>query len=373
MAMSKSKYLPEELISEIFYRLPVKSIGRCRCLSKHWRNFLSDPQFIKLHFNLHAHTQEEKLIIVTWRSELHTITLIHDILENESIDSISTKVNFQHLTHNWISVAGSCNGLVLVIDRDNVQFLINPTTLEYHKFPVFDWALPPKTSCYMYGLGYDIVSDDYKVVSLSYRDTNNEFMSNTYVDLYSVRKGHWETLGVSPYDHSLTDRASGVLVNGALHWLACRTVEHSTAIAAFDLSVDKFLEVPGPIDLQDNCFMCNLATLKGCLCISTSLPRDINTVTFWIMKEYGVKESWTKFEIIEPSLDESLSTLLCSITDEDDVLLEVDEEWVVYNLKENRRKDLLIDVNPVTYEARTFVDSLVSPYFGNETEGSCIV
>ncbi|XP_015168709.1 F-box/kelch-repeat protein At3g06240-like [Solanum tuberosum] len=257
MAMSKAKYLPEELIIDIFYRLPVKSIGRS-------------------------------------------------------------------------------------IDRENVQFLINPTTLEYHKFPVFDWALPPKTSCYMYGLGYDIVSDDYKVVSLSYRDTNNEFMSNTCVDLYSVRKSHWETLGISPYDHSLTDRASGVLV-------------------------------PGPIDLQDNCFMCNLATLKGCLCISTSLPRDINTVTFWIMKEYRVKESWTKFKIIEPSLDDSLSTLLCSITDDDDVLLDVDEEWVIYNLKENRRKDLLIDVNPITHEARTFVDSLVSPYFGNETEGSCIV
>ncbi|KAH0730598.1 hypothetical protein KY285_001506 [Solanum tuberosum] len=95
MAMSKAKYLPEELIIEILYRLPVKSIGRCRCLSKHWRNFLSGPQFIKLHFNLHAHTQEEKLIIVTWRSELHTITLIHDILEDEFIDSISTKVNFQ--------------------------------------------------------------------------------------------------------------------------------------------------------------------------------------------------------------------------------------------------------------------------------------
>uniref|UniRef100_M1A705 Uncharacterized protein n=2 Tax=Solanum tuberosum TaxID=4113 RepID=M1A705_SOLTU len=91
------------------------------------------------------------------------------------------------------------------------------------------------------------------------------------------------------------------------------------------------------------------------------------------MKEYRVKESWTKFKIIEPSLDDSLSTLLCSITDDDDVLLDVDEEWVIYNLKENRRKDLLIDVNPITHEARTFVDSLVSPYFGNETEGSCIV
>ncbi|KAK6803764.1 hypothetical protein RDI58_001548 [Solanum bulbocastanum] len=168
----------------------------------------------------------------------------------------------------------------------------------------------------MHGLGYDVVSDDFKVVALS------EGKRITCVYMYSVRKGLWEKLENSPYDHSLSDLASGVLVNGALHWLACTTFEYSTAIAAFDLSADKFLE---------------------------------------IMKEYGVKEFWTKFEIIEPSLDDSLSTLLCSITDDDDVLLEVDEEWVVYNLKENWRKDQLIDVNPVTYEALTFVDSLVSP------------
>ena len=61
-----------------------------------------------------------------------------------------------------------------------------------------------------YGLGYDIVSDDYKVVYLSYRHTNNESMSDTYASLYSEREGHWETLGISPYDHSLTDRASEV-------------------------------------------------------------------------------------------------------------------------------------------------------------------
>lgn len=77
----------------------------------------------------------------------------------------------------------------------------------------------------------------------------------------------------------------------------------------------------------------------GCLCISTSLPRDGATITIWIM---AVKESWTKNKITEPNLDDSLCTLLCSssITDDDDVK----EELVVYNLKENRLKDLLIDV-----------------------------
>ncbi|KAG5628066.1 hypothetical protein H5410_013284 [Solanum commersonii] len=368
MAMSKTEFLPEELIVDILYRLPVKSIGRCRCVSKHWRNFLSHPQFIKLHFNLHSHTQEEKFIIITRQHELHTITFNHHIPQNGEISGISRKVNFQQLSHNWISVAGSCNGLVLVVDRENLKFLINPTTLKHHQIPSFDLVLPLQGSCYMYGLGYNVVSDDYKVVALSY-NCYNQFRTATCVDIYSVRKGLWEKLENSPYDHSHTDSVSGVLVNGALHWLTHRIPEYSSAIVGFDLSVDKFSEVPGPTDLQDYCFMCKLAALKGYLCISTNLSPSMDKIIFWIMKEYGVKESWTKFEIKDLNLNVCLGKLLCSIGDDDDVLLDVNEELVVYNMTENWCKDLLLDVNHISYEGRTFVDSLVSPYFGRETEG----
>ncbi|XP_059311957.1 F-box/kelch-repeat protein At3g06240-like [Lycium ferocissimum] len=373
MAMSKAKKnLPEEIIFDILYLLPVKSIGRCRCVSKQWNNFLSDPQFIKSHFTLHDHKQEEKLILATWLSQLHTVTFYENEIDDE-IDGISRKLNFEHLSGNWVTVAGSCNGLVLVVDRENIIFLINPTTLKYHKVPVFDLSLPllgrnNRRSCNMYGFGYDVVSDDYKVVNLSYYDTNHsEYKADTFVDMYSVRKGVWKRLE-TPYDHSLTDLASGVLVNGVLHWLACRKTEYSTVIAAFDLTDEKFLELPGPIDLGNNCFMCNLAVIRGCLSISTSISRDKNTITFWMMIEYGVKESWTKFKITEPDLDDSLGTLLCSITD-DDLLLDVDEELVVYNMREEQRRDLMIDVTPVMYEVRTFRESLLSPSFGNETEG----
>ncbi|WMV10317.1 hypothetical protein MTR67_003702 [Solanum verrucosum] len=224
----------------------------------------------------------------------------------------------------------------------------------------------------MYGLGYNVVSDDYKVVALSYY-CYNQFRIATCVDINSVRKGLWEKLENSPYDHSHTDSVSGVLVNGALHWLTHRIPEYSSAIVGFNLSVDKFSEVPGPTDLQDYCFMCKLAALKGYLCISTILSPSMDKIIFWIMKEYGVKESWTKFEIKDPNLNVCLGKLLCSIGDDDDVLLDVNEELVIYNMTENWCKDLLLDVNHISYEGRTFVDSLVSPYFGRETEGYDVV
>ncbi|XP_009630556.1 F-box/kelch-repeat protein At3g06240-like [Nicotiana tomentosiformis] len=363
MAMSKAAKLPEEIIIDILSLLPAKFIGQYRCVSKQWCNLLSDPQFIKSHQTIHAHKGEEKLIYVSWYRELQTITFNHN--PQNGIDIISRTLNLQQLSNSWVSVAGSCNGLVLVIKREEAKYLINPTTLEYHRIPNFDLALPVPGSCSMYGFGYDTLSDDYKVVTLSYYDSfdeNDPAITETFVDIYSLRKGLWKRLESSPYDHPLSDRASGVLVNGVLHWLACKTSQYSFVIAAFHLSDEKFLEVAGPTGLGSNYSLCNLVVLRGCLCIFTSIGKDMDTVTFWMMKEYGVKESWTKFTITEPNLDRFMCTLLCSVTD-DDVLLDVEEELVVYNMKENQRRDLMVDASPIMYEARTFMDSLVSPYF----------
>uniref|UniRef100_M1A735 Ubiquitin-protein ligase n=1 Tax=Solanum tuberosum TaxID=4113 RepID=M1A735_SOLTU len=164
-----------------------------------------------------------------------------------------------------------------MVGREKIHFLINPTTLKHHQIPMFDSLLPLHRTCYMYGLGYDVVNDDYKVVVLSYPVKNKTV---TCVYMYSVRKGLWEKLENSPYDHSPFEPRSGVLVNEALHWLTRTTSENSTTIAAFDLSVDKFSEVPRPTDLQNHCFLCNLAPLKGCLCISTNISPYLDTDTF---------------------------------------------------------------------------------------------
>lgn len=74
MAMSKAKTLPEEIIFDILSLLPAKFIGQYRCVSKQWRNLLSDPQFIKAHHIIHAHKKEEKLIYISVSHAFHTIT-----------------------------------------------------------------------------------------------------------------------------------------------------------------------------------------------------------------------------------------------------------------------------------------------------------
>uniref|UniRef100_A0A6V7QW55 F-box domain-containing protein n=1 Tax=Ananas comosus var. bracteatus TaxID=296719 RepID=A0A6V7QW55_ANACO len=46
--MLSSAY-PDELISEVLVRLPVKSLLRFRCVSRTWRSLISDPHLIESH------------------------------------------------------------------------------------------------------------------------------------------------------------------------------------------------------------------------------------------------------------------------------------------------------------------------------------
>ncbi|PWA69830.1 F-box associated interaction domain-containing protein [Artemisia annua] len=41
--------IPQDIITSILYRLPVKSLCRFRCVSKEWQSLFSEPHFIKTH------------------------------------------------------------------------------------------------------------------------------------------------------------------------------------------------------------------------------------------------------------------------------------------------------------------------------------
>ncbi|KAL2896571.1 hypothetical protein RDABS01_038355 [Bienertia sinuspersici] len=470
----------EEILEEILSRLPAKSIGRFRCVSKPWRALLSQPHFIKTHLNRinDFPFEAQSLILVTSQSNI--------------IDDLS------HI-ECFVGKMASCDGLTLIEDGESSLLLINPTTKEFEGLPKSPDALEPRDSFTMYGMGYDSVSDDYKIVALSYFDTDNEhepdctemfvdvysikkvrlqdyssvivafdlgeekfgevpppslvedsefvfshllmlkgclcmfasssdyktdiwLMKSTdeerlvmydlkegrcndivvenipeeygfggtfieslvspqcnivalsyfdtdnehepdctemFVDVYSIKKGTWKRAVSSPYDHSVGHVTSGVFVDGHIHWLASKTSDYSSVIVAFDLGEEKFGEVPPPSLVEDSEFVfSHLLMLKGCLCMFAS-SSDYKT-DIWLMKEYGVKESWTKFKIIDT--DKSEFRPLCFVGMEQVVGVKDEERLVMYDLKEGRCNDIVVENIPEEYGfGGTFIESLVSP------------
>ncbi|KZV24388.1 F-box/kelch-repeat protein [Dorcoceras hygrometricum] len=333
--------------------IPAKSVGKCRCVSKSWKDLLYSPEFI-------SKTHQENLILISSSHSLHTIP-------TAQMDGFSKNIELFPDTSAEIFV-GSFNGLVLLTNEEGDKFLVNPTTLQKVRVPNSPLALYRPGSFNMHGFGYDSSSHDYKVVALSYFNTDNEYepdCADTFVDVYSVRSGVWKRLDSSPYDHAVPDLASGAFVNGAIHWLASSKERGlRSVIAAFDLVREVFDEIPAPSSVDVERFVFHkLVVLGGCLCMVDSIGSD--GIDVWIMKEYGLADSWTKFSINGDSGVDVVKPL-CYVGDGEVVFLTEEESLVVYDPISETFRDMIVDGVPANIlDGGTFVESLVSPVFSN--------
>ncbi|XP_059630872.1 F-box protein CPR1-like [Cornus florida] len=156
-------------------------------------------------------------------------------------------------------------------------------------------------------------------------------------------------------------------LNGALHWLVKPRV-----IACFDLSKEVFSEMSldgirggNEIDLSFR----KLGVLEECL-YAVSLSNGVNgrLVEVWLMKEYGVKASWSKFITIPCDVGTICFTPLCFLRN-GELLLKIDgsnsglyvdqSKLGSYNTEENTFTKIC-DC-PSFNEAFLYMESLVSP------------
>ncbi|KAL3508096.1 hypothetical protein ACH5RR_033478 [Cinchona calisaya] len=370
-------YLPQELITEILLRLPAKSVAKFRCVSKPWCSLLTSPHFIKSHLALQKSHDPENLILVSYYDHtLHTITLRPPTSSGSNQqDAVSRQISLLGCQEKWDSVIGSCHGLVLLETEDDNKFLINPTTLEIVEIPRFSSPVYPSVGGSMHGFGHDVLSDDYKIVTISYSyDFCFEQVTlcdYNYVDVYSVKKGTWRRIGNFPFEHGVAYPASGVFLNGVIHWMACEDFTEcggrTSLIAGFYLDHEVFKVIPPPSCLdKSNLVFIKLVVLGGCLGMFVRCSDD--QLDVWVMKEYGVQESWTKFSInVVDEVDWFIP--ICLLRDEE-IVLENGEKLITYNLKERTSKDMVVTDAPELFVDGTLpcTESLLSPSFYNHDE-----
>ncbi|MBA0795262.1 hypothetical protein Gohar_006149, partial [Gossypium harknessii] len=91
-------------------------------------------------------------------------------------------------------------------------------------------------------------------------------------------------------------RQLGFLANNVLHLLAFKTPESSKRdLVGFDLRSEEFSLVELPDFCLDENIYFDVKAMGGYLCLSATYWELGDIVAdVWIMKEYGVKESWVK-------------------------------------------------------------------------------
>ncbi|KAK0596530.1 hypothetical protein LWI29_016521 [Acer saccharum] len=375
--------VPLDVVTDMFYRLPVKTLLRFRCLSKVFCSLIDSPDFVKLHLN---HTVSTKTHLVLVLKGLHLYTA--------DLDSLDEATPFDHYPeYIWgvTEVFGSCNGLIALSNSEKDISLLNPATKQMFNLPVENVDLPKK-DCFrgfvFYGFGYDFVHDDYKIVRMVQfkkdKDDDLGIFLDYEVKVYSLKTNSWRKVVNLPnylrllfqfYYHLLHRRGYAVFASGVLHWVFPRRAELGIgdSLVGFDLGAEEFRVVPEPDygDLEQD-FVLDVGTLEGCLCVICNYARGV--VDFWVMKEYGVKESWTKLF----SIEQSRMTLKISFLKplayskgsdggDEKILMELNNRKIVwFDLKRKRFKTVRINGGPDSFGTDIYVESLIPP-----SNGSC--
>ncbi|XP_004301891.1 PREDICTED: F-box/kelch-repeat protein At3g06240-like [Fragaria vesca subsp. vesca] len=290
--------LPEEIIVNIISRLPVKSLVQFTSVSKRWHSIiLFDPHFT---------TQLRRNKTLTRRLLPYSRNGNPGKLKSLDSETKSVKkVNFP-FKRRFVTLLGSCDGLVFVVDENHAKsfrvHVWNPLTGFVKELPNPGFSTDFDLDLRAYGVGYLPATNEYKVI-LSYAPVEDDETWDEgeeeelwFSKIMSLKDGIWRSIEAPRYCYM--GHQQGTLVNESLHWLKTSL---RYEIVAFDLAREEFREIGmpdfGPKRIRDlSELKYNFGGCLGrCLCVLRYPPMDVcDSIEFWVMREYGVSESWTK-------------------------------------------------------------------------------
>ncbi|XP_057428122.1 F-box/kelch-repeat protein At3g23880-like isoform X2 [Lotus japonicus] len=213
--MEFPELLPEELVKEILFSLPVKSLVRFRCVSKSWKSLISDSQFVKLHLH-RSYARNGDFAHMRLLIRCHTDDFSRMYASSRSVTSLlesPSAIEGTGSCFNTYKSIGTCNGLICLIKCvpnegycfNSVYFLNPVTRLMSLDSPTFDGMF------HHFGFGYDCSSDTYKVVAMIPRTTT--------MNVYNMGDKCWRTIQVSPLPRLRLRGAAVYMTGKQVIWL----------------------------------------------------------------------------------------------------------------------------------------------------------
>ncbi|XP_070032986.1 F-box protein CPR1-like [Nicotiana tomentosiformis] len=131
-------------------------------------------------------------------------------------------------------------------------------------------------------MGYDSRSGDYKILKIMEEE---DFGCEIPSEILALKSGSWKKIDKHPH--------------------GIRSISRNYYVVSFNISNEVYGEMPLP---EQICLMSNIgigiSVLEGMLCVySTSNFVGGDTFKLWIMKDYGIKKSWSAlFTVGDPDI-----------------------------------------------------------------------
>ncbi|XP_055807879.1 F-box protein At3g07870-like [Solanum dulcamara] len=300
-------YFPPELLREILLKLPAKSLIRFTVVCKSWHSLITSFPFISTHLaqTPHTNTLLVRRYVSTHNNENYS--LFQDSKNRPFSLNFTSELHFPfNCQLGYFRIVGSCNGIVCLSDDlfGELQSLVlwNPSIQKYITLPLPS-IKPQLPHMSVLGFGADLPeTDDYKLVRLVY-SKNDDVVYNgpPEIEIYSINSGVWRRVVGVEIKHCMVEFMwSQAFVNGSVHWIAYDVVPNGGGIRSLVMSFSVADEVFGEIMLPD-ALVGVIATNLSIMLFEESLAVvkyegeiDGASCEVWVMKQYGVLESWSR-------------------------------------------------------------------------------
>lgn len=257
-----------------------------------------------------------------------------------------------------MAMRGCCNGLVLVSDRFSLNlYLWNPNLRKLVMLPPRDFKF------YSFGgLGFDSSTNDYKVLVISVNWPRE-------ISLFSLNSNSWLWSKRDAFKQSKTEYYSSfdaksaesmTFLNGNFHLAAQSNLDRLFLFNMYDGACGEMMLPSG--SNRYNSFASNVNVCAGLLSVFLSVYDGSRFFEIWVMKEYGVEESWTqtaKFTWPEVRVGFYFRhPIILGFRENGDAIMDVDEQIVVYNIRDKVTKDVKIQGEYCEFFVASFVESL---------------
>ncbi|KAL6608268.1 hypothetical protein ACP70R_041331 [Stipagrostis hirtigluma subsp. patula] len=303
------QHLPDEVIEDIFARMPAKSVLRCRCLSRAWAAALSSDAFVDRHLDLanRRHREEAPSLCFLPGSAAASTVYAWSPEEHEGkAGAFVPLMDVPHSTRNGalMAVTRPCRGLLLLrAAAARLYYLCNPSVGEIAALPDgrMAGARRPTRDYASFGLGYDARARRHKVVRLLYHDYRPAACELYDVGASSV--GHWRppASGAVPPDR-VRMNLWGVFAEGHVHWITMRLNGQGEAIVSFSITEEEFGYVSLPSGTAAAAALrdATLTELAGrlCLLLAPHSPMSpMKSIDIWLMTDYAARTWGTHWHI----------------------------------------------------------------------------
>ena len=296
---------PDDVVFDILNRLPVKSIIRFRCVSKSLFSTITSPNFINKHLhrakslsnsNNHNGFLLSKANPVADSSEEDLCTVIYNN------DYTLTEICRFKIPFDDARFLGFCNGIFCFatyslrkgfyrncVGLNGIIYLWNPSIRKIKE--LLATPLYEVDHGVTLGLAYHSQNNDIKVLRIVC--LIGQRVPHIDAEVYTLSTDSWKRVDVlveSPITR--INQSPCLFFNGALHSIAY--TQSRKFILCFDVNDEIFREImlpphnylPGLFQTLER-----LEVFKGSLAL---FRFGEGLCQIWVMKEYGVVESWTE-------------------------------------------------------------------------------